>query len=186
MSGMGGAPRCAVLRVGTGGCSRFSSLSSSFEGASPVLGEPPARPAPVLCCGPVPCSTAGVEIQYPLSLGSAGGCEHLSMPTPPRRPPPVLSPSPAAAGTLCPTPVPRPFPSPGQLPGSGWPRHHLEGDIEGVPLCPLPAKKNCSGCVCECVREGVSCPRHLPAFLNIDLLRRFSNAVIKTTFRECA
>lgn len=51
---------------------------------------------------------------------------------------------------------------------------------------PSLQKKNCSGCVCECVREGGSCPRHLPAFLNIDLLRRFSNAVIKTTFRECA
>lgn len=139
--GWGGAPRCAARRVGTGGCSRFSSLSSSFEGASPALGEPPARPSPVICCGPVPCSTAGVEIQHPLSLGSAGGCEHLSIPTPPPdshrfcpRAQPLPAPSP-------PHPPPSPLSLPWAAAGVRVAAASPGGRHGGVPLCPPPPRK---------------------------------------------
>lgn len=49
-----------------------------------------------------------------------------------------------------------------------------------------PHPPGCPECICLCVRERAGCSRHLTALLNTNPLRLSSDAVIKTTFRECA
>lgn len=141
------------------------------------------------------------------SVVSALSCAEVSVETPP----PCALRSARSRQSL-PVPLPRPYPPAPQPPGAALSSMGLPGAGARRGVCSLcahcvftvcslcahcaPLPGSCpptppQGCVCVCAREAASCCRHLShGFLNTDPLRlfffSFSNAVIKTTFRECA